>query len=205
MNLMTRRTLIAGMGATALSVRPALTQPLPPLMTPATATAHFEHEADDTVLRFSFVEFLWQEKDGKVEGHVELDTDQFVQGGVTYGRRGLFRKGGARGRFYVSFGPQHDPTNRQFWWPPNSTSQQPPVKLGQNRGGLHSKWQGLARNSFTNGYQLPVAKPAYTGSDMRLYFEMSGFGKEIVELGAEHFIDQGRVKIYCDFFYMVRP
>lgn len=191
---------MAGAGAMGLS---AFTRPAhAALMTPATATVHFQYEADDTVLRFSFIELLWREQSGEVDGHLEIDTEQFIQNGVTYGRPGKFRKGGARGAFYVSFGPQHTTTQRQFWWPPASASQQPPLKNGQNRGGQVVRWQGIARNSFTNGFTSLSPSPQQVSGDMRLYFELNGPGKQTARLSAEHFIDQGAVKIYCDFRYM---
>lgn len=197
MTLLTRRGFVGGALALASSL-PAYAA----LMTPATATVHFQHEGDDTVLRFSFVELLWREQNGEVDCHLEIDTQQFVSGGVTNGRPGRFRKGDAQGAFYISFGPQHQPTNRQFWWPPGSVSAQPPIKGGQNRSGRIARLQGLARNSFTTGYELPAPSPQLVNGDMRLYFEMSGFGKPLVRLSAEHFIDQGDVRIYCDFAYM---
>lgn len=185
---------MVGAGACALSASGVRSAAAASLMTPATATVHFENEADDTVLRFSFVEFLWRNNGGEVDCHLEIDTEQFRG----LGRPGVFRKGGATGTFYVYFGQDLLPTGPKFWWPPGAVSQQPPLKGGQNRGGRIERIQGLARNSFTTGYELPVPKVG----DQRVTFEMSGFGKSIVEVGAEHFIDRGAVKIYCDFSYM---
>src|SRR4029079_3061916 len=111
--------------------------------------------------------------------------------------------GGAQGYFFVSFGPGLAPTGRQFWWPPGATSQQPPLKNGQNRSGHMGRFEGLAQNSFTLGYEPPVPVPALVNGDMRLFFEMSGFGKVPVRLGAEHFVDSGEVRLFADFSYMV--
>lgn len=172
-------------------------------MKPATAEPHFRFEAEDTILRFSFVEFLWRENAGEVDCHLEIDTRQFIDAnGTVNGRPGKFRKGGAKGLFYISFGPDLPASSREFWWPPDGVCEQPPLKGGQNRGGRISRLQGIARNSFTNGYQLISPAAQLVNGDMRLYFELSGFDKEIVRLSAEHFVNQGDVRIYCDFSYM---
>jgi hypothetical protein len=193
-----RRTVLTGLGATIGGPLLVCRAAAASLMNPATAEVRFQHEAPDTVLRFSFVEFLWRDDNGKIDCHLELDTKPFG----TLSRQGVFRKGGASGPFYVSFGAALPATNRKFWWPPGATSQQPPLKGGQNRGGQVVRWQGIARNSFTAGYTSLSPSPQNVNGDMRLYFELNGPGKVPARLGAEHFIPHGEVRIFTDFGYM---
>ena len=96
-SMFTRRTVLGWVATAALSSVAGRAGIAAPIMTPATATVQFQHMASDTIIRPSFVEFLWREVSGEIDCHLEIDTRQFTDAsGVTHGRRGKFRRGGTR-------------------------------------------------------------------------------------------------------------
>src|SRR5690349_24243809 len=100
------RQVLAGQSAIAapaiLRVTPARAASL---MTPATATIAFAHHGTDTVIRPSFIEFLWRRRaDGEVSWHFETDTKRTGVGDGTFVGPGVFRKGSATGILCIDFG-----------------------------------------------------------------------------------------------------
>jgi hypothetical protein len=165
-------------------------------MTPATAIASFETMGGDTILKPSFSEMLWYlDETGRLWIKIEWSTRQFQN----FNRPGRFVRGGAQGAFTIAYGPELPRTARQFWWPPNATSQQPPAKAGQNMWGEVWYSVGVDPSTVPLGYTRIIPKPGVGN----VRFELNGVGMEGITLGAEHFIERGDVKFYTDFSYMI--
>jgi hypothetical protein len=167
-------------------------------MIPCTAVARFNNNASTTVINPAFTEFLWeQESSGRVNCHVEIDTEPFTIEGETYGP-GRFVKGGARGAFTVYYGRDLQATSRKFWWPAGSQSQQPPLQTGQGRWGFMQRCDGLTR---LPGYTMVT--PRTVGQSV--VFNLVGIGKPSVTLAAAHFVAYGKLRFYFAFSYMADP
>jgi hypothetical protein len=171
-------------------------------MIPATAVVRFTNNASDTIISPAFTEFLWeQESSGRVNCHVEIDTEEYAPGGVVVAQAGTFVKGNAAGAFSIDFGTTLTATASQFWWPQTAVSQQPPLQTGQGRWGLFSRWDGLAANADTAGYSLLSPRTI----NQSVVFNLLGVGKPTKTLAAQHFINSGPLRFYFEFSYMSDP
>lgn len=188
----------AFVGASALAVAPTTASALPAhLMTPATAIASFETHGSATRLRPSFSELLWYvDQSGRCWIKLEWSTLPFQNS-----RPGNFVKGGATGAFTVSYAADLQRTARQFWWPDNARSKQPPDKAGQNMWGEVWYSIGVDPATIPVGYTRIIPKPIAAG----VQFELNGIGQEPIPLTADHFFDDGDIRFYADFSFMLYP
>lgn len=187
----------AFLGASAAIAVPTSASALPAhLMTPATAVASFETNAN-AVMRPSFSELLWYlDPSGRCWIKLEWSTLPFRNS-----QPGRFVKGGASGAFTVSYASDLRRTTRQFWWPANARSEQPPSKAGQNMWGEVWYSIGVDPGAIPAGYSRIIPKTMDGG----VQFEWNGIGQDPIPLTADHFIDQGDVRFYADFSFMLYP